>query len=355
MEGMPLAQAEGTDGSPDRLPMGGQRPGGGEDWWRCPPTSPIGGRLEAEGDEELTSLDWLHEGKNLLGGMRLAGVTSVDPLPALAGPEESHCPLSVAVEDASLRHLPVKEIYKWILQQYPCLKRTPGDWKKSMRHNRSFRRALEHGREALGKGSFWSIDTESVSGLLQAIRKRSPSLSTTDLQNPCYNQRTDGRGQEQLPVSGLDSNTSALSPDATDTTSSGEHAQTNSCDPASRPVWSDVCLARRPASVSNGDHNYSLAGGGGERHLRVAAPDRTVPARGGGDDGSEGFVSGGESGTEDEGAEDSLADSGYVPLGTRTPSTAGSGPRLEGWDALGIDEELREVAGSLLNLAGIHR
>ncbi|XP_032871261.1 forkhead box protein N3-like isoform X3 [Amblyraja radiata] len=281
MEGMPLAQAEGTDGSPDRLPMGGQRPGGGEDWWRCPPTSPIGGRLEAEGDEELTSLDWLHEGKNLLGGMRLAGVTSVDPLPALAGPEESHCPLSVAVEDASLRHLPVKEIYKWILQQYPCLKRTPGDWKKSMRHNRSFRRALEHGREALGKGSFWSIDTESVSGLLQAIRKRSPSLSssTTDLQNPCYNQRT--AVTQHLVQSGLTSawpDGQRPSPTVTTTTAwpggaasgiSGWRRQTGPCPPGAA-----VTTAARDSSAAASRGRRTR---GPRTRWQTAATSRSAP------------------------------------------------------------------------------
>ncbi|XP_078283837.1 uncharacterized protein LOC144609280 [Rhinoraja longicauda] len=306
MEVMPFARVEGTEGSTDRLLVGGGSLGGGRGSWQCLP-SPDSGRLEAEGDGELTSLNWLHEGKNLLGGMRLAGVPSVDPLPARGEPQENDCPpLSVEAEGTSQRHLPVKEIYKWILQQYPCLKRTP-------RAGRNQSTSPSAGRS----GERWNT-TESS--------------STTDRQNTSYNQCTDGPVQDQLPASGIDQgNTSTLLPVATDVTSSGERepAQTHSRDPAPGPVW---------ASISIGDHNYSLAGGI-ERQSRVPESDGTFSAgagRGGGDDGSEGFASGGES--EDEGAGDSLADSGYVPL-----------------CAAGIDEELREVAGSLLNLAGIHR
>ncbi|GCB86799.1 hypothetical protein scyTo_0027493 [Scyliorhinus torazame] len=66
-----------------------------------------------------------------------------------------------------------------------------------------------------------------------------------------------------------------------------------------------------------------------------------------------------EDSSEDEEVEDSLADSGYVPLNLRdAPAAEGSegSPGHRSLEELGfsdIDDELKEVVGSLLHLAGI--
>ncbi|XP_051901119.1 forkhead box protein N2-like [Pristis pectinata] len=402
MERMALPAGEGPQKRGSAPPLGDWRVGRGRGLGRRGP-SLLSSRLEVAEDEELTSLNWLHESKDLLMAMSLDGRPLANPLPAQpkekqplpvaegqAKPRETKKPpyswnslIFMAIEGSPRRCLPVKEIYKWILQQYPYFKRAPGSWKNSVRQNlslnRCFRRVVKCSREALGKGSFWSVDREFRPSLLQAIRKRnlrlhSPSLSSsaTVQQNPSYSQNTAGQGQDQPPVSSqVHSITPALLPDATNTITSGESAQTNSRDLAPRPVWGDVCLTRHAPAVCampNGDHNYSLArnsewqvwppGASGQ----VQEQHRTVSAKveREGDEGSEGFVSGSESETEDEGAEDSLADSGYIPLGVQPPCATeglGGSPCLGEREALGfsdIDEELHEVAGSLLNLAGIH-
>ncbi|XP_067831577.1 forkhead box protein N2-like [Heptranchias perlo] len=239
-------------------------------------------------------------------------------------PYSFNCLISMAIEGSPAQCSLVKEIYQWILDRYPYFKRAPVGGKNSVRHNlslnRCFKRVEKQEREALGKCSFWCIDAESRPNLLQAIRKRSLCLHSPAL----------GR------------------------------------DPVPPPLRGDVCLSSQTPSR---DHNSSLVRTGEWEGCPQTPSDRardrlcTFSTKLGhnGDEASEGFLSGSESemedSWEDEGAEDSLADSGLVPRRLRDPpATEGSEGSLGKREVLGIseiDEELKEVAGSLLNLAGI--
>ncbi|XP_067877514.1 forkhead box protein N2-like [Heterodontus francisci] len=358
---------------------------------------------EAREDEELTNLNWLHESKNLLMVMSLAGEALADsqpvqakdfppsPSPTLHQPQNAskppysfNCLIFMAIKGSPTQCLPVKEIYKWILKHYPYFKRAPVGWKNSVRHNlslnRCFKRVEKHGREALGKGSFWCIDEESRPNLLHTIRKRalyihSPPLGScaADPLDPPYTQDPAGQIQEQLSEANREPCvTAALSHDRTSRTDNEESTLTNSPDLPFLPLWGGSRLTSRapaPFAAASGDHNYSLVKADGWELLPPAPSDqerhRSLSERlsHDEDDDSEGFMSGGEwemeDSSEDEEAKDSLTDSGYIPLSLREP------PAVEGSEgstcpgrreAVGfsdMDEELKEVAGSLLHLAGI--
>lgn len=49
----------------------------------------------------------------------------------------------LAIEDASEKALPVKEIYAWIVKHYPYFKTAPTGWKNSVRHNLSLNKCFQ--------------------------------------------------------------------------------------------------------------------------------------------------------------------------------------------------------------------
>ncbi|XP_078062949.1 forkhead box protein N2-like [Mustelus asterias] len=353
---------------------------------------------EAREDQELTNLNWLHESKNLLTALRLAGEAPVaqeipaSPSHTLQLPQDIsrppypfNCLIFMAIEGSPSRCLPLKEIYQWILQNYPYFQRAPLGWRNAVRHNLSlnscFRRVQDDGREAVGKGSYWCVDERSRPNLLQAIRKRTLNIhssplgsSDTGVPDTPYTQDTDGELEEQLSIANEEPGvTVALSDEGISGTDNKEPTLINSWQLPFIPLRVDSCLSHRtpaPGAVPSGDHNYSLAWAEGWELCPAVPSDRERPGTlsvkaasdQGGED-SEGFLSADEwemeDSLEEEGEEDSLADSGYVPLSRRdAPCAEGSEGRLRSrsWEQLGfsdIDEELKEVAGSLLHLAGV--
>ncbi|XP_072544429.1 checkpoint suppressor 1 [Salminus brasiliensis] len=164
-------------------------------------------------DEELTSLNWLHESTDLLTSLGHPGLRSVSPLQDAQGycgspsPSPSNSPKSggvspglgrkppysfsclifMAIEDAPAKRLPVKDIYGWILDHFPYFASAPTGWKNSVRHNLSlnkcFRKVDKDRNQSIGKGSLWSIDPEYRHNLIQALKKTpyqpfSPQLPT---------------------------------------------------------------------------------------------------------------------------------------------------------------------------------
>uniref|UniRef100_A0A668RXR3 Fork-head domain-containing protein n=1 Tax=Oreochromis aureus TaxID=47969 RepID=A0A668RXR3_OREAU len=105
--------------------------------------------------DDLTCLSWLHQRGNLLP---LQPLTKMTPLPqqepsmasqllpaALSKPPYSFSSLIfMAIEDSPQKRLPVKDIYEWIVNNFPYYKTATGGWRNSVRHNlslsKSFRR-----------------------------------------------------------------------------------------------------------------------------------------------------------------------------------------------------------------------
>uniref|UniRef100_A0A3B4AX51 Fork-head domain-containing protein n=1 Tax=Periophthalmus magnuspinnatus TaxID=409849 RepID=A0A3B4AX51_9GOBI len=106
-------------------------------------------------NDDLTCLSWLHQRCNLLPLQPLHKVT---PLPQIES-SESSCSISqvsskppysfsslifMAIEDSPGKKLPVKDIYEWIVNNFPYYRTATGGWRNSVRHNlslsKSFRR-----------------------------------------------------------------------------------------------------------------------------------------------------------------------------------------------------------------------
>ncbi|XP_043930627.1 forkhead box protein N3 isoform X2 [Protopterus annectens] len=149
-------------------------------------------------DEELTNLNWLHEGKNLLKSFGDTGLRSVSPVqdidddtppspahsdmpydakqnPNCKPPYSFSCLIFMAIEDSPTKRLPVKDIYNWILEHFPYFVNAPTGWKNSVRHNLSlnkcFKKVDKDRSQSIGKGSLWCIDPEYRQNLIQALKK----------------------------------------------------------------------------------------------------------------------------------------------------------------------------------------
>ena len=125
---------------------------------------------EACGDDDLTSLAWLQEGnllksmssddafaaidvakENAAGGVGGAGGAAHPPhIPYnpqkhvnSKPPYSFSCLIFMAIEDAPLKRLPVKEIYGWMVTRFPYFENAPTGWKNSVRHNLSLNKCFK--------------------------------------------------------------------------------------------------------------------------------------------------------------------------------------------------------------------
>ncbi|XP_076464037.1 uncharacterized protein LOC143296135 [Babylonia areolata] len=164
-------------------------------------------RLDKEDDDDLTSLSWLQDSdllKNInadldpiseeqkenaegqkngdSGGGSFVPQTHpchvpYNPLKHVNSkpPYSFSCLIFMAVEAAPGKKLPVKDIYNWILTNFPYFQNAPTGWKNSVRHNLSlnkcFKKVDKDKGANIGKGSLWCIDPEFRPNLLQALRK----------------------------------------------------------------------------------------------------------------------------------------------------------------------------------------
>ncbi|XP_075233319.1 forkhead box protein N3-like [Lycorma delicatula] len=187
-------------------------------------------------DDDLTSLSWLLQDKNLLKGINLrtpvagaqesptsdfvddsasepgestcSSVNSSSPVPTTipaAGknkhphhipydpqihvtskpPYSFSCLIFMSIEDSPVKALPVKEIYAWILDHFPYYKNAPTGWKNSVRHNLSLNKCFRKVEKApnLGKGSLWMVDPMYRPNLVQALKK-APYHPYTNAERP---------------------------------------------------------------------------------------------------------------------------------------------------------------------------
>ncbi|XP_059369111.1 checkpoint suppressor 1 [Carassius carassius] len=116
--------------------------------------------------------------------------------PSRKPPYSFSCLIFMAIEDAPSKRLPVKDIYGWILEHFPYFASAPTGWKNSVRHNLSlnkcFKKVDKDRSQSIGKGSLWSIDPDYRHNLIQALKKtpyhpyspRLPKPSTSPSASP---------------------------------------------------------------------------------------------------------------------------------------------------------------------------
>ncbi|KAK6466370.1 forkhead box protein N2-like [Huso huso] len=291
-----------------------------------PPPSPLpqhkGAPASSRGDEELTSLNWLHENTNLLQELRLGGDGEQPPslttllrgaLTDCQGPPQDPAPSR-----------------GWRAQKAPV------GWKNSVRHNLSlskcFRKMRKDKSKNMGKGSLWSVDPEYRPALLEAVRKTNSCIGTLQIRTDFSPSVAALYTEDPGDYPGSDPQTPSLvavSPDAP-------------C------LWGSNPLTADPSE----DHNYSIykmaaclaAGGVFQVDVGVAGAER---------EGLEELVAIEYCETEEEGegcVKDPLADSGYIEYFV-FEAEGGASVDLR---VLQPDLDLQEAAGSLLNLAGLN-
>lgn len=135
--------------------------------------------------DDLTCLSWLHQRCNLLPLQpilktapppQLEYESSRSALPASSKPPYSFSSLIfMAIEDSPGKRLPVKDIYEWIVNNFPYYRTATGGWRNSVRHNlslsKSFRRIQRDKTQSIGKGSLWCVCPEYRPALLEVLRK----------------------------------------------------------------------------------------------------------------------------------------------------------------------------------------
>jgi forkhead box protein N len=67
-------------------------------------------------------------------------------------PYSFSCLIFMAIEDSAQKALPVKEIYAWILEHFPYFKNAPTGWKNSVRHNLSLNKCFQKVEKAPNLG-----------------------------------------------------------------------------------------------------------------------------------------------------------------------------------------------------------
>ncbi|XP_014681653.1 PREDICTED: forkhead box protein N3-like, partial [Priapulus caudatus] len=121
-------------------------------------------------------------------------------------PYSFSCLIFMAIEEAALKRLPVKDIYQWIVTHFPYFQNAPTGWKNSVRHNLSLNKCFmkvdkERGHN-IGKGSLWMVDPDYRPNLLQALRKTPyhPYSQLHILQNSCNSQGSSIGPMKPLPL-----------------------------------------------------------------------------------------------------------------------------------------------------------
>ena len=94
-------------------------------------------------------------------------------------PYSYSCLIFMSIESSTRKKLTVKEIYSWILSNFPYFRGIPsGSWKNSIRHNLSHNKCFKKVdknllayRDFSGKGSLWCVNPECRMVLIETLKK----------------------------------------------------------------------------------------------------------------------------------------------------------------------------------------
>uniref|UniRef100_UPI00358F29E6 uncharacterized protein n=1 Tax=Myxine glutinosa TaxID=7769 RepID=UPI00358F29E6 len=240
----------------------------------------------SDSDEELTNLDWLHESKNLLRSLSFGAgpgslLQSLSPTHdaaegsldgtgkaenpdfceggAVAKPPYSFsCLIFLAIECSSEKRLLVRDIYKWILDNFPYFAHTTTGWKNSVRHNLSlnkcFRRVERDKKQGTGKGSLWCVDSEYRPGLLQTLGKASCPFYAQIFRAPLSSTKC---RTERLPCNTTRMNESPVNEKHTGLHDDGNHGSNSFSE--QNKLWMDLRQETHHTSIQK---NTTCSSGG---------------------------------------------------------------------------------------------
>lgn len=113
-----------------------------------------------------------------------------------------------AISSAPDKQLTLNEIYSYITKHYPFYRTADRGWQNSIRHNLSLNRhfvKVPRPQEEPGKGSFWKIDSQSESKLIEQAFRRRRQRGV-----PCFRAPYGGLSSRSAPASPSHSGVSGL-------------------------------------------------------------------------------------------------------------------------------------------------
>ncbi|KFM67604.1 Forkhead box protein K2, partial [Stegodyphus mimosarum] len=113
-----------------------------------------------------------------------------------------------AISSAPDKQLTLNEIYSYITKHYPFYRTADRGWQNSIRHNLSLNRhfvKVPRPQEEPGKGSFWKIDSQSETKLIEQAFRRRRQRGV-----PCFRAPYGGLSSRSAPASPSHSGVSGL-------------------------------------------------------------------------------------------------------------------------------------------------
>ncbi|GFQ93799.1 forkhead box protein K1 [Trichonephila clavata] len=113
-----------------------------------------------------------------------------------------------AISSAIDKQLTLNEIYSYITKHYPFYRTADRGWQNSIRHNLSLNRhfvKVPRPQEEPGKGSFWKIDSQSETKLIEQAFRRRRQRGV-----PCFRAPFSGLSSRSAPASPSHSGVSGL-------------------------------------------------------------------------------------------------------------------------------------------------
>ncbi|XP_026333069.1 forkhead box protein K2 isoform X2 [Hyposmocoma kahamanoa] len=267
-----------------------------------------------------------------------------------AKPPYSYAQLIVqAVASASDKQLTLSGIYSYITKHYPYYRTADKGWQNSIRHNLSLNRyfiKVPRSQEEPGKGSFWRIDAQSESKLIElAFRPRRPR--GVQFRAPFgLSSRSAPTSPSQVGVSGLVTPEELSREPTPDLFTNEEHEQQASSSRLSSSSQAAQYLFPRAAGVSQsapGSPGHGMPYSAGGSGLVMAGHQITVVTNGAGGEREEKYVVGTTTGGNLVSIQEEDAPLHHEPYYAGSGGFAGG---EEGCAALGGELVIEEADGS---------